>query len=397
MTPGFIVAPAEASASVTIHTISAKVVSHGAAVTVRPNVVVKRSVSVRSKRITVKQGSRYVARSTTSARLVAGTYAVTTTVHYRIKSKGRYGSLRSLTRSQTLKVTTDPATIPVSTPTTPVTPPPSAPAPAGLRTVGKPCDTTSLTKAGGGAWQCTFSDEFDGTTLDRTKWIPQQTATSGYYNGGECYVDDPDNIAVADGALRLTARKEAQSSTCASPHGAYSTQYTSGMVSTWDRFAQTYGRFEIRAAFASDSRPGLHGALWLWPQDPSKYGSWPDSGEIDIAEMYSQYSDRVIPYVHYASAPQDTTVTNNYCMVEDVTKFHTYVLEWTPSTISIAYDGKTCLEHTISPLDKTAGSAPFDQPYIVALTQALGQGSNAFTELSGGSATTRVDYVRVWK
>jgi hypothetical protein len=42
--------------------------------------------------------------------------------------------------------------------------------------------------------------------------------------------------------------------------------------------------------------------------------------------------------------------------------------------------------------------APFNQPFFVALTQALGVGSNAYNPaLTPLPATTTIDYMRVWK
>jgi beta-glucanase (GH16 family) len=239
---------------------------------------------------------------------------------------------------------------------------------------------------------CTFVDDFAGNKLDSSKWIAQQTYTSGYQNGGECFVNSPNNVSVSNGALNLTARRESSTFQCQYPGGSYETRYTSGMVSTYGRFSQAFGRFEIRAKFPAATVAGLQSALWMWPVDPNKYGAWPGSGEIDIAESYSQYPDRVIPYVHYDSAPADMTVTNNYCMINDVSAFHSYVAEWTPTAITIKYDGQTCMSHALSD-----GGRPFDQPFIMALTQALGQGSNAVTDSTPFPATTTVDYVRVWK
>lgn len=249
-----------------------------------------------------------------------------------------------------------------------------------------------VVKDNGSGWVCTFVDNFDGNKLDTSKWIAQQTYTSGYQNGGECFVNSPNNVSVSGGALYLTTRRETSSFQCQYPGGSYQTRYTSGMVSTYGRFAQTYGRFEIRAKFPAAKVAGLQSALWLWPVDPYKYGAWPGSGEIDIAEFYSQYADRVIPYLHYNSVSDDATLTNNYCMISNVSAFHSYVAEWTPTAITIKYDGQTCMSHTLS-----GGSQPFDQPFMVALTQALGQGSNAVTDSTPMPATTAVDYVRVWK
>ncbi|MDX6232949.1 MAG: hypothetical protein QOH68_1949 [Nocardioidaceae bacterium] len=255
----------------------------------------------------------------------------------------------------------------------------------------------TLVKANGSRWVCTFVDNFDGERLDTSKWFVQRTDGSGFQGGGDCFVNSTNNVKVANGVLSLTTRKEAQAFTCKSPYGNYTTRYTSGMVSSYFRFAQAYGRFEIRAKFPAAKVAGLQSALWLWPDNPTRFGSWPASGEIDIAEFYSQYPDRAIPYIHYHAATRAGAVTNNFCMIANASGFHTYVAEWTASTITITYDGKTCLTHTIKPAAPLTGSEPFNQPFIIALTQALGIGANSVTGSTPLPATTAVDYVRVWK
>jgi beta-glucanase (GH16 family) len=267
--------------------------------------------------------------------------------------------------------------------------PPKAPAPT--------CGGTTIPKSTGGIWKCSFSDEFGGSVLDASKWIAQETATSGYTNGPtSCFVSSSRNIAVANGTLNLTARKEAAPFTCADPFGAFTTQYTSGMVSTSGRFSQAYGRFEVRASMPAATVAGLQESLWLWPVDATRYGSWPGSGEIDIAEVFSSHPDRAIPYVHYDTAG-DLNVTNNYCMIANLAGFHTYAVEWTTTTIKIMYDGATCLVDNWNPAFPLTKPQPFDQPFIIALTQALGLGGNAFDPATTPlPATTKVDYVRAW-
>ena len=289
----------------------------------------------------------------------------------------------------TTKAPTTTTTKPTTTTTAVPTP---VPAPA------TPCGGP-LPKGDGTSWTCTFSDEFVGTTLDRTKWYPQVTATSNVHGGGACFVDDPDNVSVAGGTLRLTVRKESSSFTCAAPNNPFRTSYTTGQVSTFQRFSQTYGRFEVRAKFPHVVTKGLQEAIWLWPDDATKYGAWPLSGEIDIAEVYHQHADRAIPYIHYAPDPwYDPTVTNNYCLVDKVWNFHTYVAEWTEDRIRISFDGEVCVDHEINAASPLAGSQPFDHPFMIAITQALGVGDNAFAPWTTPiPATTEVDYVRVWK
>src|ERR1041384_3684457 len=82
-------------------------------------------------------------------------------------------------------------------------------------TTGPTCGGVTVTKPDGSAWKCTFTDEFNGTALDTSKWVVQTTAASGFHNGPECFVNSPNNISEANGVLSLTARREAAPFTCA--------------------------------------------------------------------------------------------------------------------------------------------------------------------------------------
>jgi beta-glucanase (GH16 family) len=281
------------------------------------------------------------------------------------------------------------------TPTSPVTSPPS--------TVGQadgPCGgSPTKPKDGGGVWTCSFDEEFNGSKLDRSVWTPQTTLYTGYTSFlQDCFMDSPNNVRVGGGNLVLTTRREANGFTChANWLVSYPSAVTSGMVSTVHSFSQTYGRFEFRARVTGAKQQGLQEALWLWPVNDKRYGDWPASGEIDVAEWYHAAPDRAIPYVHYNN-PNDSHVTNTGCLIDDIAKFHTYVLEWTKALIKITYDGTTCLEDRWSPAAPLTGRAPFDQPFFVALTQGVGQGQNAFNQVTTPlPASLVVDYVRVYK
>jgi hypothetical protein len=262
--------------------------------------------------------------------------------------------------------------------------------------VGPSCGTTVL-KADGTPWTCTFADAFDGTELDQSAWSAIETSTSRF-GSVECFrgLQDGD-VAVSDGKLHLSVHRHDQPVTCEHPDEPYQADYTGGSVTSLHTFSQTYGRYEIRAAMPETDGPGLHSALWLVPDEPTYYGAWPSSGEIDIAEFYSANPDRLIPALHYDSAVPFTSRTNNDCLVLDPTAFHTYGLEWTAQKLTITIDGTTCLEHTISPSAPLLGSAPFDRAFNINLTQALGLGKNALPDgAEVERATMDVDYVRVW-
>ncbi len=272
--------------------------------------------------------------------------------------------------------------------------------PQGATTTGAAptCGGQTLAKAGTSEpWTCTLAQEFDGTALDPAVWTVQETAKSGFDQGGACFVDSPQNIRVAGGALQLTTRREAAPVTCASSTKSFTTQYTAATVMTFAKFTQTYGRFEIRAKMPATRVPGAQFAYWLWPQRYTYGYTWPASGEIDVMEWYSQYWNQGIPYLHYAQLTHDPNVTRYDCVLGDPSAWHTYTLEWGPGSIRILYDGKTCLLNTRWTPANTAMPGPFNHPFMIALTQTLGVGTNAVTPSTPLPATAQIDYVRVWK
>jgi beta-glucanase (GH16 family) len=284
------------------------------------------------------------------------------------------------------------APVPTSTtvPTTPAAAPPEAGDASSSDCGGQPTVTVNDQQ-----WQCTFDDEFDGTTLDTSKWAVEQTADGGYHSGIECDEDSPSNVSVSGGTLNLTAEQAPSPFLCpgAPP---YETDYTSGMVSTYQRFDQTDGLFEINAKVSGADTQGLQTSFWLYPAQLT-YGPWPASGEIDIAELFSQYPTLAIPFVHYDPSASDPDDTNDDCVIGHPSQFHTYAVEWTPESLTFLYDGQTCLVDHWKAASPLIDPAPFNQPFYVCLTQALGIGTNEF--IPGTTplpATTSVDWVRVW-
>jgi beta-glucanase (GH16 family) len=247
-------------------------------------------------------------------------------------------------------------------------------------------------------WMCTFDDEFNGTSLDMSKWTPSNSVNTSFSSGPVgsrvCYLNNPSTIAESGGYLKLSVGRVPQPFTC----GATTTQYIGGSVSSIGKFTQTYGRFEVRARFPDVTVAGLQESLWLWPTNDTKFGPEPTSGEIDIAESYSVRSDIAIPYIHYTAAKPDPSITSANCSIADLTAFHTYLLVWSPGVLTISIDGTTCVIDRYHPKAPLVSPAPFNQPFFVALTQALGVNSDAFDPATTPlPATTFIDYVRVWQ
>jgi beta-glucanase (GH16 family) len=258
------------------------------------------------------------------------------------------------------------------------------------QTVGSPVASAQGPSCNGnpdglsGQWTCTFDDEFNGTSLNTANWAPQLTATSGYITGGpDCYVNNPNTISVSGGYLNLSVLKVAPF-TCVP---GYTPSYEAGMVTTSNLFSQTYGAFEVRAKIPDVTVPGLQETLWLYPQTTPVPGN---TGEIDFAEFYSQYPTLDVPYLHYLLGIGDPDVTAYNCTI-DPSVFNTYEVDWTPSSITILYNGQTCLVD-----QPIGGPAPFNVAHFISLTQALGIGTNAPTANTPLPATTEIDWVRAW-
>jgi len=256
-----------------------------------------------------------------------------------------------------------------------------------------------LTRRGGDSlWRCVLSDEFDGSRLDLTRWSVVTTAGNEFSSGippaYACYLYDPRTVSVAGGYLRLSVVKLDDEIQCGGA-AAQPTKYIGGSVSTRNRLAQAYGRYEIRASFPTDEHPGLQSSLILSPEHAA-YGQ--NSGELDIAEYFTKWPDRVIPYVRYDHPGDDPTETTETCTVQNPDQFHRYALEWTPKRIEAFVDGRRCLSTTWSMSTTLQRPAPFDEPFVLSMFEALGVSKAAFDldDAPDLPATMQIDYVHVW-
>jgi beta-glucanase (GH16 family) len=340
--------------------------------------------------------------------LLAGTAAaLTTTVLLVVPLGAPVGPaaatfFHSFHRPPTTTTTTSPPPTTSTTTTTTTTSPP----PTTTTTTTSPPPTTTTTTAAqtgsssgcqgatpdglSGSWNCSFDDEFNGTSLDTSLWSPELTAQNLYVAGPDCYVNTPQTISESGGYLNLSAVK-VPTTPCV---GNYSTQYLTGMVTTRSHFTKTYGAYEVRAKLPVSTAPGLQETFWLYPQNLT-YGKWPASGEIDFGEFYSDFPTFDVPYIHYNEASSDPNVTGD-CLINPA-GFNTYGVDWQPGTITIYLNGVQCLVDHPDPATPLVSPEPFDQPFFLVLTQAIGFGSNAPIDgLTQFPSTTLVDYARAW-
>jgi beta-glucanase (GH16 family) len=151
--------------------------------------------------------------------------------------------------------------------------------------------------------------------------------------------------------------------------------------------------------------PGLQDTLWLYPEDETLYGPWPDSGEIDFAEWYSKYPNNDVPAIHYPGSSNDPNAQSDNCVISGQSpagQFHTYALMWTPTTMTTYYDGTACMTDVYAPYVNGPDTAPepFNQPFFLNFTAALGGADNGNQYRPGETplpATMQVDWMRVWQ
>ncbi|MGZ6017626.1 MAG: family 16 glycosylhydrolase [Phenylobacterium sp.] len=180
-------------------------------------------------------------------------------------------------------------------------------------------------------------------------------------------------FSITNGVLDI----HAQTVTAAQSAAMWNYQYSSGVITTHDTFAQTYGYFEMKAELPSNGG-GTWPAFWLVPAD----GSWPP--ELDAMEQLSGNANLIYTTQHSAAGGSNWAVGSaNY--IPDPTGFHTYGVLWTPTQLVWYVDGEEVFE--------TATPADMNKPMYMIANMAVGgwSGTPDWT-----SADMYVDYIRAY-
>jgi beta-glucanase (GH16 family) len=244
-----------------------------------------------------------------------------------------------------------------------------------------------------GAWQLVWSDEFNGTNIDATKWTFDIGNGSGGWGNSEREYYRTNNAYVTNGALHIAARQES--------FGGF--PYTSARMKTQGLYSKKYGRIEFRARLPQGV--GFWPALWMLGTNITSV-SWPACGEVDVLENNGSWSNQVQGTIHYSDSGnnhlQQTRLYTLPTSGDSVTNFHLYAVEWTTNSIKWTVDAVTVQTWTSWSSSTGPYPAPFNQPFFIIMNVAVG-GSylgyptdgqiNAGTSFPG---EMQVDYVRVY-
>ncbi|RMF99351.1 MAG: glycoside hydrolase family 16 protein [Gammaproteobacteria bacterium] len=259
------------------------------------------------------------------------------------------------------------------------------------------------------AWELVFEDNFDGNSLDTSKWnieLGDGCPDLCGWGNAEVQIYTPDNITVANGTLTIQGRQELDGT------------YTSARINTKGKFDFRYGRVEVRARLPVGQ--GVWPAIWMLHSDPSIYGVWPRSGEIDIMEAFNpgNGNNEVRSTTHYGlpTPPFNGTGSGFDLGVSPDMAFHVYEMEWEKDSIRFYVDGqhfqtqKSDQWYTYYPADEQTGlynefgafrqgeeDAPFNQLFHLIINLAIGGNPVGNPDPGAFPQDLEIDYVRVYK
>ncbi len=235
-----------------------------------------------------------------------------------------------------------------------------------------------------------FNDEFDYEGLPDPRYWGYEV---GYVRGGEMqYYTEAraENAYVTGGCLNLTVRNDNWVDDSGKSHAV-----TSASVTTQDKVKFTYGRIDVRAKVPSVL--GSWPAIWLMPND-SRYGAWPNSGEIDIMESVGHAKDIVYFTAHCAEQNGGSNAYHKSSYVANChTEFHTYSLIWNEKRLEWLVDNKR--KFAVMNNAPTWRGWPYNFDFYVILNYAFGGswGGQQGVDLTALPSTFQIDYVRIYQ
>lgn len=245
-------------------------------------------------------------------------------------------------------------------------------------------------------YQLIWSDEFDGNSLDQSKWSYEYGGKGWGNRELQYYTDRPENIRVENGYLIIEARKETYTD-----DAGQSNNYTSSRIVTRNKAEFTYGKIEARISLPMGK--GTWPAFWML----GTYTKWPLGGEIDIMEHIGSQPTMISHAVH--TYEKNGSRGNNWHKrlypgnVED--SFHIYSIEWEKKQrygndcINFYIDGKKSAEVWEPNVGSNMKNWPFNHDFFIILNLAIGgtMGGTVDDAIFNIPVQMKVDYVRVYQ
>ena len=260
-------------------------------------------------------------------------------------------------------------------------------------------------------FELTWSDEFDGDTLDRSKWGFSWWITErkgGYWH--------EDMVKVQDGNLVISAQyfdKPLENRYYDQWHESidfadYKPGYYCGCITTRDKFEQCYGYYEVRCILPAST--GLWSAFWMMNEGVYNVdGSGEDGTEVDVFESFSYKdhwwgNDAVSTGIHYDGYGEDSrgdSIGKFFLENDPYEEYNTYGVEWNADEYIFYING-------IETGRLSTGGVSDNPEYLLLSVEIAGENGVANADRHGTGninltpaenfpAEFKVDYVRVYQ
>jgi beta-glucanase (GH16 family) len=228
-------------------------------------------------------------------------------------------------------------------------------------------------------WVMVWSDEFESTTLDNSKWNFDIGGNGWGNNESQYYTNSPTNFSIAGGEATITAREEQFGTN----------DYTSSKILSKGLFEVKFGKIEARIKCPMGK--GIWPAFWMLGTNIDQV-SWPACGEIDVMEHINN-DTKINGTAHWDNVGH---IYMGGISTLDAAQYHIYAIEWTATNIKWFADGN--LYYQLNITNGINGTNEFQLPFYLILNLAVGGDWPGYPDATTVfPAEMKIDYVRVYK
>lgn len=234
-----------------------------------------------------------------------------------------------------------------------------------------------------------FSDEFNGSSLDKSKWNSSYRWGPSWIINGEkqYYVDHINNPDFGHSPFEFDGNHMTISAVRTPEHLKASANwqpYMSGALTTYNKFKMRYGYVEMRAKLPKGR--GLWSAFWLLHQNDNDRRP-----EIDVVEYIGDKPDILYNTYHYydswnlESSPSYKVPGPDYSQ-----NFHTFGMKWEPGKITWYVDGQERNSHS-------DGNVAWEDMYLLVNLAVGGWWPGEPDGNTKFPARYQIDYIRAYQ
>lgn len=241
-------------------------------------------------------------------------------------------------------------------------------------------------------WNLVWSDEFENGIIDKNNWNLQVLEAGRFNDEWQRYTDSHENAYIEDSCLVIKAIHHSD------VHGM--DQYSSARLNTANKQSWKYGKISARIKLPEGE--GIWPAFWMLGANIDENGGdtpWPQSGEIDILELYGSKDDGVVEVnAHYADQEGSHAMMGAVGHKLDQGKFsdafHIFELEWDKDGLEWFVDRKLVASMPIA----SEELSEFHQEFFILLNIAVGgEHSGRPNKKTKFPQKMYIDWVRVYK